>query len=214
MEGHAGAGRLNAIDQAGAEVTAEGLAEATTEEAAEPAATVEPAAAERSPSRLSRRSVIGISSVLVVLAAAVAAGGYLAVRSHRQTQAIAAENAEAIVAAKDCVAATQAPDVDALIDAQRKIVQCSTGDFGAQAMVYSGMLTQAYQAADVHVKMSEIRAAVERNNPDRSIQLLVAMRVKIDNIEAQGREFGYRLRVQMTRDDGQFKIAELDQVAE
>jgi Mce-associated membrane protein len=116
-------------------------------------------------------------------------------------------------AAEDCVAATQAPDTAAMAAAARKIIECSTGDFGAQAALYSGLLAEAYQAANVHVQVSDMRAAVERNNGDGSIDVLVALRTKVSNTEAQNQEQGYRLRVKMALADGQYKISKLDQVA-
>lgn len=200
MEGDAGASRLNPADQAGTLVTAEALPEAS----AEPS---------RGPSRLRGRGVLGVFGLLVLLAAGTATGGYFAVRSHQQSQAVARDNAEAVAVAKDCVAATQAPDSDSLAAAQQKIVECGTGNFAAQAAVYGPMIIAAYQAAKIHVQLTDIRTAVERDNDDGSIDLLVALRVKVDNGEAQGREFGYRLRVQMARDEGEYKIARLDQVA-
>lgn len=65
----------------------------------------------------------------------------------------------------------------------------------------------------MHVELTEMGAAVERNNPDGTIDVLVAFRIKVDNVEAKGREAGYRLRAQMMREDGQYRIAKLDQVA-
>ncbi|MGH3559305.1 MAG: hypothetical protein ACRDTK_17750 [Mycobacterium sp.] len=186
---------------------------ATNSPAAEPVSVVGEQGPSRGPSRLGRGWLIGICAVVVLLAAGTATGGYFALRSHHESQAVARDNAEAITAARDCVAATQAPDSSALPAAQRKIVECSTGNFGAQAALYSGMLVQAYQAANVRVQISDMRTAVERDNDDGSIDLLVALRIKVDNAEAQGREYGYRLRVKMAREDGQYKIAQLDQVA-
>jgi Mce-associated membrane protein len=58
-----------------------------------------------------------------------------------------------------------------------------------------------------------MRTAVERENDDGSIDMLVAFRVKIDNVEAKGQEFGYRLRVKAAQEEGQYKIANLDQVS-
>jgi Mce-associated membrane protein len=97
--------------------------------------------------------------------------------------------------------------------AQRKIVDCSTGDFGAQATLYSGVLVDAYQAAKVQVKVSNLRAAVERHNDDGSVQVLVAVRVKVSNSSSQEEEMGYRLRLLMQPVDGVYKIAKLDQVS-
>ena len=58
-----------------------------------------------------------------------------------------------------------------------------------------------------------MRAAVERHNDDGSVDVLVAVRVKVTNSEAADQEQGYRLRVQMAPDDGTYKIARLDQVS-
>jgi Mce-associated membrane protein len=148
-----------------------------------------------------------------VVAAGVATAGYFALRAHDDSQAMARADSAAVAAAKDCVSATHAPDTAAMSASQQKIVECSTGDFGAQATLYSGMLVDAYQAANVQVQVSDMRAAVERHNDDGSINVLVAVRVKVSNSEAQGQEQGYRLRVQMSPVDGRYKIARLDQVA-
>jgi Mce-associated membrane protein len=182
------------------------------DEVSERSEAVEPGVAERRPSRLGRGWLIGICAALVVLAAAAATGGYLALRSHQDSEAMARADAAAIQAAKDCVAATHAPDAAAMAVSQRKIVECSTGDFGAQATLYSGMLLDAYQAANVQVQVSDMRAAVERHNDDGSVEVLLAVRVKVTNTEVQGQEQGYRLRVQMSPADGQYKISKLDQV--
>lgn len=116
------------------------------------------------------------------------------------------------MAAKDCVGATQAPDTGAMAESGRKIIECSTGDFGAQAAMYSSLLVDAYQAANAHVQVSDMRAAVERNNGDGSVDVLVALRVKVTNAEAKDQETGYRLRVKMASDDGRYKISKLEQV--
>lgn len=166
------------------------------------------------PSRLSsRRWFAGLTVVLVLLAGAMTAGGYLALRYHRESQQIDRDNAVAVATAKECVLATQAPASDDLIAAEQKIIDCATGEFRTQATLYGGVLVQAYKAAKVQVDVAEMRAAVERNNPDGSVDVLVAFRVKVDNVEAQGRELSYRLRAQLARDGGQYRIAKLDQVA-
>jgi Mce-associated membrane protein len=205
MEGDAGASRLNPADQAGPEVTAEALLPETS---AEDVRVAEAAG----PSRLRRRGVLSVCAVLVLLTAAVATGGYLALRANHRSQAIARDDAAANAAAKDCVAATQAPDLASLPAAQQKIIECSTGNFSAQAAVYNEIVFQGYQTANVHVQLSDLRTAVERHNGDGSVDLLVAMRVKVDNTAGQGQDFGYRLRVNMAQEDGQYKVARLDQV--
>ena len=167
----------------------------------------------RGPSRLNSRGwLVGICATLLVLSAAVATGGYFALRSDRDSAAVARAETAAILAAKDCVSATQAPDTDSMLASQRKIIDCATGDFGAQAVLYSGVLVDAYEASKAQVQLSDLRAAVERHNPDGSMDILVALRIKLSNTTAQDQEVGYRLRVQMAPDNGTYKIARLDQV--
>jgi Mce-associated membrane protein len=95
---------------------------------------------------------------------------------------------------------------------QTKIIECATGAFAVQANLYSGMLVDAYQVANVAVQVSDIRAAVVKHNDDESIDVLVALRVKVTNSQAPNQEQGYRLRVTMAPADGTYKVANLDQV--
>lgn len=183
--------------------------DATPENAAE--AQADDTGSGRPPSALGRAWLAGIAAVFVLLAGAVGTGGYLALRYHHESQAIARNNAAALKAAIDCVSATQAPDTNAMIASEQKIVECGTGGFREQAMLYTGMLVQAYQSANVHVQVADVRAAVERNNKDGSVDVLVAMRVKVASDQSQN-ETGYRLRVKMALDEGQYRIAKLDQV--
>ncbi|OBH86839.1 Mce protein [Mycobacterium sp. E2989] len=193
--------------------------EAAAEESGPEAAAEEPSDAqagpdggvERRPSRMGRGWLAGIAAVLVLCAAAVGAGGYFALRYHHDSQAIARNNAAALKAAVECVSATQAPDTNAMAASEQKIIDCGTDAFRSQALLYTSMLVQAYQAANVHVQVSDMRAAVERNNPDGSVDVLVAVRVKVANDQTQN-ETGYRLRVKMAMAEGQYKIAKLDQV--
>jgi Mce-associated membrane protein len=205
MEGDAGTSQLNPTDADGSseEIVAE-------ESAAED---LEPAVASPPQSRVDRGWFIGICAALLVLSAGVVTAGYFALRAHDDGNAIARDDAAAAQAAKDCVSATHAPDTAAMAAAQQKIVDCSTGDFGAQATLYSGVLVEAYQAANVQVQVSDLRAAVEKHNDDGSVQVLVAVRVKVSNSAQQNQEQGYRLRVLMARADGHYKIAKLDQVS-
>jgi Mce-associated membrane protein len=236
MEGDAGASRLTPNDTddsslkpdaAADEPTSEDAAEDSLEsehvadpeitesdaedlaESASPDATDDPVA----PSRLGRTGFIGIAAALVVLAAGVGAGGYLALRSHLDSRTTAQHDAAAVEAAKDCVGATQAPDTGAMAASAQKIIECGAGAFRSQAILYSGLLVEAYQAANAHVQVSDLRAAVERNNADGSIEILVPMRVKVSNAETQNQEAGYRLRVTMVKDEGKYRISKLDQVA-
>ena len=217
MEGDAGTHQLNPTDAD--ETPDESLAvseEDQTEHATEPQS---PEQADdgvgdgRRPSRLGVGWVATTCAALLVLAAGAAVGGYLALRSHDASEAIARADAAALQAAKECVAATNAPDTAAMTAAQSKIIECSTGDFGAQAALYSSVLVEAYQAANVKVAVSDMRAAVERHNQDGSVDVLVAVRVKVTNSDTAGQEQGYRLRVQMAPDAGRYKIARLDQVS-
>jgi Mce-associated membrane protein len=216
MEGDAGTRRLNPTDAD--ETPDESLAVSTedqTEQATEPEAP-EPADKAvgdgRRPSRLGVGWVAGICAALLVLAAGAAVGGYLALRSHDDSEAIARAEAAALQAAKDCVAATQAPDTAAMIASQSKIIECSTGEWGVQSPLYSSVLAEAYQVGNVKVAVSDMRAAVERHNDDGSVDVLVAVRVKVTNSEAADQEQGYRLRVQMVAADCTYKIARLVQV--
>ncbi len=167
----------------------------------------------RGASRLGRGWFIGIAAALVALAGGVGAGGYFALRAHHESQATARRDAAALEAAKDCVGATQAPDIGAMASSAQKIIECGAGAFRSQAILYSGLLVEAYQAANAHVEVSDLRAAVERNNPDGSIEILVPLRVRVSNAESQNQEAGYRLRVTMVHEEGKYRIAKLDQVA-
>ena len=210
MEGDAGTHQLNPTDadETPDESLAVSAEDQTEHESPEPA--LEDG---RRLSRLGVGWVAGICAALLVLAAGAVVGGYLALRSHDDSEAIARADAAALQAATDCVAATNAPDTSAMTAAQSKIIECSTGDFGVQAGLYSSMLVDAYQAANVKVQVSEMRAAVERHNDDGSVDVLVAVRVKVTNSETADQEQGYRLRVKMTPDEGTYKIARLDQVS-
>ena len=197
---------VTAEESSAEDSAAEVSAEEPSESEAAPAADV-----ERGPSRLGRGWLAGIAAALVLCAAAVAAGGYFALRYHHESLAIARNDAAALKAAVDCVSATQAPDTNAMAASEQKIIDCGTDAFRSQALLYTSMLVQAYQAANVHVQVSDMRAAVERNNPDGSVEVLVAVRVKVANDQTQN-ETGYRLRVKMALAEGQYKIAKLDQV--
>ena len=145
---------------------------------------VEPAGdtgVERRPSRLGRGWLAGIAAALVLVAGAIGAGGYFALRYHHESQAIARNDAAALKAAIDCVSATQAPDTNAMIASEQKIIDCGTDTFRSQALLYTNMLVQAYQAANIHVQVADVRAAVERNNNDGSVDVLVALRVKVSS---------------------------------
>ena len=182
-------------------------------ESASVADTTESADDGRGSSRLGRGWFIGLAAALVLLAGGVGAGGLLASRSHQDSRATARHDDAAIAAAKNCVAATQAPDTTAMAASAQKIIDCGSGAFRSQAIMYSSLLVEAYQAANAHVQVSDLRAAVERNDPDGSIVVLVPLRVKVSNSESQNQETGYRLRVTMVSDEGQYRIAKLDQVA-
>jgi Mce-associated membrane protein len=220
MEGDAGTRQLNPTDAEDAPddsvaVTeqeligpADEVAEAVVEEIPEDAA-------DRRPPRLGRGWAAGICAALLLLTAAAVAGGIFLIRDNSNIETIGRDDAAALQAAKDCVAATQAPDTAAMSAAQLKIMECSTGAFGAQASLYSGVLVEAYQAANVQVQVSDIRAAVERHNDDASVDVLVALRVKVANSQTADQEQGYRLRVRMAQDpnaDNRYKIDKLEQV--
>jgi Mce-associated membrane protein len=216
MEGDAGTSQLNPTDadetpdESLAVSTQDQTEQASEEESPEPAD--EAVGDGRRPSRLGVGWMAGICVALVVSAAGAGVGGYLALRHHDDSEAIGRADAAALQAAKDCVAATNAPDTTAMAAAQSKIIECSTGDFGAQASLYSSVLVEAYEAANAKVAVSDMRAAVERHYDDGSVDVLVAVRVKVTNSDAADQEQGYRLRVKMAQDEGRYKIARLDQV--
>ncbi|OBK24657.1 Mce protein [Mycobacterium asiaticum] len=242
MEGDAGTSRLNPIDEddsltatatdedsettaaeaepdaseteaseaAEAADVAEGSEESAEAPADEPG--VEHPIVERRPSRVNRTWLAGVAALLLLAAGGIGAGGYFALRSHQEIQTFARNDAQALQIAKDCVAATQAPDTSSMAASEQKIIDCGTDQYRTQALLYSSMLVQAYQAANVHLQVSDMRAAVERNNPDGTVDILVALRVKVSNDEAQNQETGYRLRVKMTPTEGSYKISKLDQV--
>jgi Mce-associated membrane protein len=209
MEGDAGTRQLNPTDAD--QAPEESLAVSQDQDLETEEATAERTDTHR-PSRLGRGWVGAICAGLLVMAVAGGVAGYLLLKSNRQSENMARQEAAALQAARDCVAATHAPDVTAMSAAQSKIIECSTGDFGAQASLYSGVLVDAYQAANVTVQVADMRAAVERHNDDGSFDVLVAVRVKVTNSEAADQEQGYRLRLQMAPDEGTYKIAQLDQV--
>lgn len=206
-------------DQTSTETTAEDASEAGVNEGTETDAdqvtvSSDGAVVAANPSRLgSRRWLIGIIAALLLMAGGVAAGGYFALRANHESQTIARHDAQAVQIAKDCVAATQAPDPAAMAAGVQKIIDCSTGRFRSEAIGYSSLFVEAYQAGDVHVQVSDMRAAPERRHPDGSVDVLVAFRIKTSNAQTQNREVGYRLRVNMALSEGQYRIANIEQVA-
>ncbi|AFM20542.1 hypothetical protein Mycch_5936 (plasmid) [Mycolicibacterium chubuense NBB4] len=163
--------------------------------------------------RLSPKWSAVIAAVLALVGAATAVGGYLAQRAHQDNESVARANRAAITAAEACIAATQPADAAALAASQRTLDECTTGDFETQAMYYSAVLSEAYQAVNVRVQIPEMHAAVERNNDDGSIVALVAFRAKVSQNGVADRENSYRVRVKLVPESGRYKIAKLDQVA-
>ena len=207
MEGDAGTSRLTPTDDS-IDETVEVVTEAPADSATEPEE-----AAENRPSRLSRGWFVAVLVFGLVLAAGVGAAGLLVLRSHDENVTASREEQEAMAAAKDCVLATNAPDTAAMAASVQKILDCSTGDFGAYAKVMAPIMVEAYQAANVKVEVTTMRAAVENHNDDGTIDVLVAFRFKVpSNPQSQGQETGLRLRAKMTPEDGRYKIAKLDPV--
>lgn len=213
MEGDAGTSRLNPTEESSTAPIENQPDTSSPEESTEDVGERPDSPADtRRPSRLGTGWAAGICAVLVLLASAAIAGGYVALRANDRAEAIARSDEAALLAAKDCVSATQAPDTAAMTASQSKILECSTGDFGVQAGLFSSVIAEAYQAANATVAVDELRAAVERHNDDGSVNVLVAVRVRISNAEAADQQVGYRLRATMAFDEGQYRIAKLDQV--
>ena len=206
MEGDAGTRQLNPTDAD--ETPDESLAVSPADPIEE---SQEPAGARR-PSRLGRGWVATICALLLLLAVGSAVGGYLALRANQESAAAARAETAALQAAKDCVAATHAPDTAAMTVAQSKMIECFTGDMTAQATLYSSVFVEAYQAANVKVAVSDMRAAVEKHNADDTIDILVAVRVRVTNSETADQEQGYRLRLKMTPYEGTYKVVDIQQV--
>lgn len=209
MEADAGAGGLSTFTATDPSAAAGSLAEP----ADEPSWAATEVAPGTGASRFGRRLPIAISAVLILLAGCTTAGGYLALQAHRKAAALSSGNDAALAAAKGCVAATQPPNAAALAASQHTLSVCSTGNFGSQAVWYGEVLAQAYEAVDVRVEVPEMHAAVERNNDDGSVVALVVFRAKISQTGVADRMNSYRIRVTMIPENGQFKVAELDQVA-
>ena len=144
MEGDAGASRLtpNDTDDPSLEpdsVTDDFTVEETAEDSTESDAAEESDADDESVteveddprgySRLGRRWFIGVAAALAVLAGGVGYGGYVALRAHHDSRATARNDAAALEAAKDCVGATQAPDIGAMASSAQKIIECGAGAF-------------------------------------------------------------------------------------
>jgi Mce-associated membrane protein len=166
------------------------------------------------PSRLSSgRWPVGVIAVLALAALVLTIVGVLALIGHRNSVAAERDEAVAVAQAKDCITATQAPDVKAMADNQRKIVECSTETFAAQANMYGGLLADAYRTVNAQVKIADMRAAAEKHNPDGSIDVLVATRVSMSNDQQLNQELSYRLRVKMVPDGGTYKIDNIEPVS-
>jgi Mce-associated membrane protein len=213
MEGDAGSSQLNPTGR-DTEATDESVATVIAEqqEHAEPPTSDDGGADMRRQEHLGRGWFVAICAVLVLLTAGLGVGGYLALQAHHKSEKIAADESVALARAKECVAATQAPDIAAMTASQSKIIECATGDYAVQANLYASMMVEAYQAANVTLQVSELRAAVERHNDDDSVDVLVTFRIKVTNSQTANQEQGYRLRVQMAPADGTYKVSKLDQV--
>ena len=158
------------------------------------------------------RWLYGVCAAIGAAALVLAVSGVLALIGHHRTGTAINGEAAAVAAAKDCIAATQAPDMKAMKDSQRKIVECATENYAPQANLYSSLLSDAYQAVQAQVKITDILAAAERHNPDGSIDVLVATRVSMSNADRQNQDISYRLRVRMVQVNGTWKIDSIEPV--
>ena len=200
MEGDAGSGRLSSSD-----VDATLASEVTADDPTESAAGAEQPVIR--PARLGRRWLIGTVVALLAAAGAVGVGGYLALRSHRASEATARGNVAALAAAKECIAAMNAPDAAAMYANMPKVIDCTTDDLAGQVPLFS-VAAEAYETYGIHAELLDLRAAVERNNADGSIDVLAVLRQQVSTTGEQSQ----RLRVTMRLVDGQYKIAKMDRV--
>jgi|LakMenEpi03Aug12_release.lakeMendotaPanAssembly.Ray.scaffolds.fasta_scaffold540182_1 Mce-associated membrane protein len=192
MEGDAGSGQLTPTPPLTADETVDSAAQSRL---------------------LSGRWPAGVIAGLASAALVLTLFGVLAFIGHRHSAAAERDEALAVAQAKTCITATQAPDVKAMADNQRKIVECSTETFAAQANMYGGLLADAYQTVNAQVKIADMRAAAEKHNPDGSIDVLVATRVAMSNNQQLNQELSYRLRVRMVPDGGTYKIDNIEPVS-
>lgn len=166
-----------------------------------------------SDSRLSGRRLDWVVAGIALAALLLVGAGLLALLGHRSGAAAERDEEIAVAAAKDCITATQAPDVKAMAESQRKILQCSSDNYAAQANLYGGLLADAYQTVNAQVKVSDMRAAAEKHNPDGSIDVLVATRVMMSNNQQPDQELSYRLRVRMVPSGDTYKIDNIEPVS-
>lgn len=206
MEGDAGSGQLTPTPPLEADETVKPDPELSDH--------VIDAGSDMPASRLSTgRWLTGIVSAVAIGALLLAVGGALALLGHRTNAAAANDEVLAVAAAKDCITATQAPDLKAMKDSQRKIVECATENYAPQANLYSGLLADAYETVNAQVKVVQMRAAAEKHNDDGSIDVLVATRVSMSNVQQQDQELSYRLRVRMLPEGGIYKIDNIEPVS-
>lgn len=170
-------------------------------------------AAAPSGTRLSGRRLDWVIAGIAIAALLLTAAAVLAFIGNRHGAAAARGEEAAVAAAKECITATQAPDIKAMNESQRKIVECSSVNYAAQANLYGGLLADAYKTVNAQVKVSDMRAAAERHNPDGSIDVLVATRVLMSNTQELEQELSYRLRVRMVPADGTYKIDNIEPVS-
>ena len=214
MEGDAGSGQLTPTPPITADETVDPdphLSDRVDDAGiSAPVQQAAPAAASRLLTGRWPGAVIGGLAAAALLLTVV---GVVALLGHRHDAAAANGEAAAVAAAKDCITATQAPDVKAMDQSQRKIVECSTENFAAQANLYGGLLADAYRTVNAQVKVADMRAAAEKHNPDGSIDVLVATRVAMSNNQQINQELSYRLRVRMVPDGGTYKIDNIEPVS-
>ena len=207
MEGDAGSGQLTPTPPLAS-------AEPTEPGSADPGPLGGVSGSDAPASRLAdSRWLVGICATIAVAALVLTALGVLALLGHRGTAAAVRGEDLAVAAAKDCIAATQAPDMKAMVDSQRKIIDCATENYAPQANLYSGILADAYETVKAQVKVTNLRAAAEKHHPDGSIDVLVATRVAMSNMDQQGQEVSYRLRVRMVPVGGTYKIDSIEPVS-
>ncbi len=149
-----------------------------------------------------------------LLTAGVGVGGYLALRVTRPERGDRPRRRRSPWRGpRNASTATQAPDTAAMTASQTKIIECADRRLRrAGQPVRRACWSRPTRRPTSPCRCPTCGPPSERHNDDDSVDVLVAVRVKVTNSQAANQEQGYRLRVKMAPADGTYKVARLDQV--